>query len=354
MADDSGQERSEQASAKRREDFRKKGQVAQSKEIHTAALLSTALLLWYVYAPRFWSSFSELLSSIWRQSAQVDVTPLEVVSLLIYLMQRLGILMAPLFLVMFLVGFFSTFLQIGWLFTTQPLMPDLGKLNPIKGMGRFFSRRSLVEVVKSLAKVLLVAYVAYRTIEGEFHQAMQLVDMSAAQTLLFIGRVSALVLFKTCGVLVLLALLDFLFVRWEMEQKMKMTKQEQKEEYKETEGDPHLKSRIRSLQQEVARKRMMADVPKADVVITNPTHLAVALRYDRMEMDSPQVVAKGKGQIALRIREIAQEHDVPIVENIPVAQALYKVDLGATIPEEMFRAVAEILAYVYDLKRTSR
>ncbi|RME33793.1 MAG: flagellar type III secretion system protein FlhB, partial [Deltaproteobacteria bacterium] len=172
-----------------------------------------------------------------------------------------------------------------------------------------------------------------------------------SQTMSFLGKIAGIVLFKSCGVLVVLALFDYLFVRWDMEQRMKMTKQEIKEEFKETEGDPHLKARIRSIQQQVARKRMMAEVPKADVVVTNPTHLSVALKYDRATMDAPQIVAKGADHLALKIREIAREHNVVMVENVPVARALYKLDVGDTIPEEMFGAVAEILAYVYNLKK---
>ena len=249
------------------------------------------------------------------------------------------------------VGFFSSFVQIGWLVTGKPLMPDFSKLDPIKGAARFISKRSLVELLKSLVKVLLVGYVAYDTVAGEFSRALGLVDMEIINTLGYVGDVALSVLLKCCGVMLLLALIDFLFVRWEMEEKMKMTKQEQKEEFKESEGDPHLKSRVRSLQQQMARGRMMAEVPTADVVITNPTHLSVAIKYDNDTMDAPVVVAKGAESIAFKIREIAAEHDVPLVENVAVARALYGVELGDVIPESMFKAVAEILAYVYGLKR---
>jgi len=174
--------------------------------------------------------------------------------------------------------------------------------------------------------------------------------MDIVETLLYLSTVAYKILIKSCGILIVLGLFDYAFVRWEMEEKMKMTKQEQKEEYKESEGDPHVKSRIRSIQQEAARKRMMAEVPKADVVITNPTHLSVALAYRRDEMAAPQVVAKGADHLAMRIRELAREHDVPLVENVPVARALHKLEVGATVPDDLFKAVAEILAYVYNLK----
>jgi flagellar biosynthetic protein FlhB len=351
MAEDQ-QERTEQSSAKRREDFRKKGQVAQSKEVHTAALMSAFLLLWLFYGPLFWGKFSELLTHLWQISGSFEVTQLSLPSLAVPVLAKLGLLLAPILLLTLVVGFFSSFLQIGWLFTGKPLQPDFGKLNPIKGAARFFSKRSLVEMLKSLAKVLLIGVVAYRAVEKEFEGALYLIDMAPVETLRYIGRVAALVLGKSCGILILLGLLDFLFVRYEMEQKMKMTKQEQKEEHKESEGDPHIKGKIRSLQQQMARKRMMAEVPTADVIITNPTHLSVAISYQRGKMDAPRIVAKGADHVAMRIRELAREHGVPLVENVPVARTLYKIELGREVPEEMFKAVAEILAYVYSLKRS--
>jgi len=351
MAEDQ-QERTEQASAKRREDFRKKGEVAQSKEVHTAALMTAFLLFWIFYGSVFWRQFSELLTHLWQISGSFEVNRISLHSLTIAVLTKVGLLLAPVLLLTLVVGFFSTFLQIGWVFTAKPLQPDFNKLNPIKGAARFFSKRSLVEMVKSLAKVLLVGVVAFRTVQGEFEGALRLVDMAPEETIRYIGRVAALVLGKSCGVLMVLGILDFLFVRYEMEQKMKMTKQEQKEEFKESEGDPHIKGRIRSLQQQMARKRMMTEVPTADVIITNPTHLSVAISYQRGTMDAPRIVAKGADHLAMRIREVAREHGVPLVENVPVARTLYKVELGKEVPEEMFRAVAEILAYVYSLKRS--
>lgn len=349
MAEEQG-ERTEQATAKRREDFRKKGQVAQSKEVHTAALLTFSLLLWVFYAPLFWKKLQYLVIELLEKTAYFQVTPQSVMQLALFIAGKVSLLMLPILLMVLIVGFLSSYAQIGLLLSAKPLEPDLKRLNPITGAARFFSKRSMVEVVKSLLKVLLIGFVAYGVIRGEFEDNLQLVDMAPVETVNFIGRVALSILLKTCGILIVLGILDFLFVRWELEQKMKMTKQEQKEEFKESEGDPQLKSHIRSLQSQMARKRMMAEVPKADVVITNPTHISIALAYRRGEMDAPQVVAKGADQVAMRIRELAREHAVPLVENKPVARALYKVELGAAIPEEFFKAVAEILAYVYSLK----
>lgn len=256
----------------------------------------------------------------------------------------------PRFFLVLIIGFFSSFFQFGWLLTGKPLIPDFAKLDPIQGMSRFFSRRSIVEVIKSFVKVALIAWIAYSTVFDNFAEALVLVDTNVVTTISYLARVALIILAKICAILILIAFLDFMFVKWEMEQKMKMTKQELKEEYKESEGDPHIKAQIRAIQQEMARKRMMADVPGADVVVTNPTHLAVAIRYEPEEMDAPQVIAKGADYLAMKIREIAMEHEIPIVENPPVARLLHKLDIGEHIPEDLFKAVAEILAHVYSMK----
>lgn len=348
---DSDQERTEQATGKRRADFRKKGQVAQSKEVHTAALMTGALLLWTFYAPVFWRSLENILGRMWTIAGDFEVTPLSVMVLFNRIAGQMALLMAPILLMTLVIGFMSSYLQIGWLFTAEPLAPNLSKINPVTGLGRLFSKRSIIEVVKSLLKVLLVGVVAYKVIISEFGHALDLVDMDVKDSVSFLAGTAGRIMLRACGIMILLGLFDFLFVRWEMEEKMKMTKQEQKEEHKESEGDPQIKARIRSLQMQAARRRMMAEVPKADVIITNPTHLSIALAYDRNRMNAPQIVAKGADAVAMRIREIAREHRVPLVENKPVARALFKVDIGREVPEEMFQAVAEILAYVYGLKR---
>ncbi|MHB1400220.1 MAG: flagellar biosynthesis protein FlhB [Trichloromonadaceae bacterium] len=352
MAEDKDQERTEDATAKRRQDFRQKGQVAQSKEVHTAALFTVMLMLWYFYAPLFWRQFEGFAGGFWRGLAELEVTELTVMNLGLMVVGKVSLLLAPVVLLVLTVGFFSSYLQIGWLFTLKPFEPDLAKFNPITGLGRMVSKRSLVEMIKSLLKVLVVGGVAYQTVRGEFETSLLLIDQPPVETLRFVGHLALLVLVKSCGIMMVLGLVDFLYQRWDMEQKMKMTKQEQKEEYKQSEGDPYIKSKIRAIQQQMSRKRMLADVPKADVIITNPTHLSIAISYVRDEMDAPRIVAKGADHLALKIRELAREHRVPLVENIPVARALYQVELGQPIPEELFKAVAEILAYVYSLKGT--
>jgi len=349
--ENSSGERTESPSAKRRDDFRKKGQVAQSREVQTAAMFTLLLLFWIFFAPVFWGETREMITAIWRTSGEYGITTSSLMQLAYYVGASVAMILAPLFVTALVVGFLSTFLQIGWLFTAQPLIPDLSKLDPIKGMGRFFSKRSLVEVIKSLLKVGLIGWIAYKTVHGEFDQALLLTDMPVDNTILYLAKTSALVMAKVAAIMIALAILDYAFVRWEMEEKMKMTKQEQREEMKETEGDPHIKSKIRSIQQQMARRRMMAAVPEADVVITNPTHIAVALKYEAGKMEAPVVLAKGQDLVAEKIREIAREHHIPLVENPPVARLLHsKVEVGHSIPDELFKAVAEILAYVYSLK----
>ncbi len=347
----SSDERTEAPSAKRRADFRKKGQVAQSREVQTALLFTITLLFWIFYASFFMGRIEELLAEVWKNLDTFKITPPAVMKLSYFLSKNLALLLAPLFVIALMVGFFSTFMQIGWLFTAQPLTPDLAKLDPIKGMGRFISKRSLVELIKSLLKVLLIGWVAFSTVKDRFDDALLLGIMDIHETMNYLGTTALLVMAKVVAVMIFLAAIDYAFVRYEMEQKLKMTKQEQKEEMKETEGDPHIKSKIRSIQQQLARSRMMAAVPEADVVITNPTHIAVALKYDPDTMQAPEVVAKGQELVARKIRELARENDVPLVENPPVARLLHsKVEIGGSIPDELFRAVAEILAYVYSLK----
>lgn len=352
MAEDTpAGEKTEAPSAKRRADFRKKGQVAQSKEVQTAILFTVMLLFWYFYAGLFFEKLMSLITHIWSHIGEFEVNKISIMTLNYFLLKNISLIMFPIFTLALVTGVLATFMQIGWNFTTEPLIPNLSKLNPIQGMAKLVSKQSFVEIIKSILKVFLIGLAAFQTIRGEFQGALILSDTAVMESLLYLGRVAALVLAKICGIMILLAFLDFLFTRYQMEEKMKMTKQEQKEEMKEAEGDPHIKSKIRSIQQAMARRRMMAAVPEADVIITNPTHIAVAVQYRSKEMDAPIILAKGQELIAQKIKEIGRKHDIPIIENPPVARLLHsKVEIGKTIPEELFRAVAEILAHVYSLK----
>ena len=245
----------------------------------------------------------------------------------------------------------SNYIQVGSLFSWEAVQPDFAKINPWKGLGRLFSRQAAAELAKSIFKFAIIGWVAYATIRAEWAQIVSLWNLEAGQIFRYVGQVSFQLFLKTVLVMAALAGLDYAFQRWSYEKSLRMTRREVQDEFKQTEGDPLIKSRIRSIQRELARRRMMAEVPKADVIITNPTHLAVALQYQYKDMSAPKVVAKGAELVAEKIKEIAKAHGVPLVENKPLAQALYKtVDLGQTIPSSLYRAVADILAYVYRLR----
>ncbi|HWR92951.1 MAG TPA: flagellar biosynthesis protein FlhB, partial [Desulfobacterales bacterium] len=261
------------------------------------------------------------------------------------------LLLAPMVLPLLVAGVAGNILQIGFEIHAEPLAPKLSKLNPLAGLKRIVSMRGLVELVKSLVKVLFIGAIAWSVVSGYLADFPTLVRRDIAGIWEFTHTAAYRILFYVCLATVVLAVLDYAYQRWQHEENLKMTKQEIRDERKQTEGDPQIKSRIRSLQRQAAYHRMIAEVPTADVVITNPTHLAIALRFDSAEMNAPQVVAKGADYLAARIRDIAREHGVPLVENQPLAQSLYRLaDPGDYIPVELYRAVAEVLAYVYRLK----
>jgi len=261
------------------------------------------------------------------------------------------LVMGPLFAVVFITAVLSNIMQVGLIFSLESMKPKLSKLNPIKGLGRLFSKQGFVELFKSLLKLAIVGGILYLTIKGEMKNILLLGDMEPNSIAAYILLIIFKIFIRVILAMIFLVVIDYAFQRWEHEKKMKMTKKEVKDEFKRTEGDPLVKSRIRSIQMQMARKRMMQAVPEADVVITNPTDLAVALKYDSSVMGAPRLLAKGAGKIARKIKELAEEHDIPIVENKELAQSLYSlVEIGQDIPPILYQAVAEVLAYVYKLK----
>jgi flagellar biosynthetic protein FlhB len=244
------------------------------------------------------------------------------------------------------------YLQVGPLFTTEPLRPKFSKLNPINGFKRVFSTQGLVDLVKSCLKLVIVLYFAYSTIKSRIFLLVDTTKLGVLQTGVIVWTIVFQVALKVCTFLLILAILDYVYQRWQLRKNLRMTKKEVRDEYKQIEGNPLIKKKIRQRQREIAQRRMMQEVPKADVVITNPTHLAIALKYEPGRMAAPSVIAKGEGYIAQKIREIAQANGVVLVENKPLAQAIYKtVDIGEVIPEKLYQAVAEVLAFVYRLKQ---
>jgi flagellar biosynthesis protein FlhB len=349
---DQDQEKTEQATSKRKEEARGKGQVAHSREVASVAILSSCLVYFYFNSAGMLAKIKELMVSTFREAGHVIITRDNIQSLFTVFVFKGFLILFPLLLTVVITGLVANIIQVGIVFSAEALEPKLSKIDPLKGLQRLFSLKSLVELFKNILKICIVGYVAYITVRGEVKEIFPLMDRSAGEIILYLGQVTFKIIFTTCWVLVIMAVLDYVYQRWEHERSLKMSKQEIKEEHKHSEGDPIVKARIKRLQREMARKRMMASVPKADVVITNPTHIAVALRYDHSSMVAPLVVAKGAGFIAEKIKEIARESNVPVVEDRPMARVLYKmVEVNKAIPENLYRAVAEILAYVYGLRK---
>ncbi len=355
MAEESFQERTEQATPKRREEARKKGQVAKSRELASVAVLLSGLFTLSWGSAFFYHHIAETLRYYLERFPGMEVTTDNIDGLAMLATKQFTLILAPLFIILCAVAILSNYLQIGGLLSLEAIKPQASKISPFQGLKRLFSLQAMMEFVKSLLKLTIVGWIAYETVNNETMNLLPLLDKGPTQILQYIGGVSFSLFLKTCMVMVILATLDFLFQKWEFEKNLRMTRQEVKEEFKQTEGDPHTKSRIRSIQREMAQKRMMAEVPKADVVITNPTRLAIALRYEAGRMEAPMVVAKGSGMVAEKIREIARQSNVPVIENRPLAQSLYKlVDIGKPITENLYQAVAEVLAYVYRLKNKGK
>ncbi len=350
----SGQEKSEAPTSRRIQDARKKGDVAKSMEVPSAAVLLAGLTTLYVTSEYMMGQFYMVMKYYLGNLHTLEITPANMTMLSRESMIQTGLILAPIMGVIILAALVSNYAQVGVLFSTEKITPKFDNLDLVKGFGKLFSKQTLANFVKSVAKIVVVGYVSFSEIKKALPGILPLMDQDPIVILGFMADVAFWIFLKTALIIALLAAADYAFQRWQFMEKMKMTKQEIKDEAKQTEGDPHVKGRIRSIQMEMARRRMMTEVPKADVVITNPTRLAVALKYDSMTMAAPVVIAKGAGVIAQRIREIAAEHGIPLVEDKPLAQALYKsVALNGAIPQNLFQAVAEILAYVYNIKRKS-
>jgi flagellar biosynthetic protein FlhB len=352
MADnDKDQERTEQATPRRREEARKKGQVARSQEVVSVAILLACLIYFYFDSGRLVRKMMGMVSNFLKESGTLLISNNNIQSLAVYWLFEFFILIAPLLLTVLIAGLFANFIQVGFVISAEALEPKFSKIDPIKGFQKLFSLKSFAELAKNILKLSIVGYVAYVTVASEIGNLPSLMDQSVGEILVYMGEISFTIILRTSWVLIVLAILDYVYQRWEYEKGLKMSRQEIKDEYRQTDGDPLIKARIRRIQREMARKRMMAQVPKADVVITNPDHIAVALQYDQLKMFAPVVVAKGTGFVAEKIREIARESKVSVIENKPLARVLYKmVKVNEVIPENLYKAVAEVLAYVYGLK----
>jgi len=343
-------EKTEAPTPRRRQEARKKGQVAKSMEINTALALLASFWVMSSTGTRSVGLYTELVRRTFSNLSAQDFTLEAIRSGGMAVGASMLQMMAPLVMTVVLVGVVSNVGQVGFLLSGEALKPDLNRINPLNGLKRMFSLRGVVDLLKSLLKISLVGFVVY----GVLRDNVETIALSS-QGNLAAGLAGFAQIAKTLGmrvaiVMLVMAAADFLYQRYEHEKGLRMSKQEIEEEMKRYEN-PQLKSRIRARQRQMAMSRMMAAIPEADVVITNPTHFAVALRYKKSDMFAPQVVAKGQRLVAQRIKEKAKEHNVPMVENKPLARGLFKqVEIGQTIPADMFKAVAEVLAFVYRLK----
>ncbi|WP_278651939.1 flagellar biosynthesis protein FlhB [Pandoraea pnomenusa] len=351
MAEDSDLEKSEPASPRRLEKAREEGQVARSRELSTFALLAAGVAGLWMTADRISQGFGQLM----RRGMQFEPgTAMDTRRMLSYAAHSGAdalMTIAPLFAVLVVAAIVAPMALGGWLFTTQSLAPNFGRLNPLKGLGRMFSTQGLIELVKAVAKTLLVGAVAYWAIARDKDAVMGLMTQSPRAALPYVGEMIVVCCAFIVASLLLVAAIDVPYQLWQHYKKLRMTKEEVRQENKESEGDPHLKAHIRQLQRQAARRRMMQDVPKADVIVTNPTHFAVALEY-KDNMRAPRVLAKGVDLVAQRIREMGAEHNIPILEAPPLARALHRhVEIGHEIPATLYTAVAEVLAWVFQLRR---
>lgn len=355
--DGPGGEKTEEPTAKKLSDARKDGKVAKSKELTDAFDLIVLFLLLKIFISYIYDGFLNVFQYTYTRmpefvkssakemngqstAAFMQVFPLKILQLLL-----------PFFITGVVVCVLVTILQVGWKVTTKPMQPKLDKFNPINGFKRILSKDSLFELLKSIIKIAVITYVAYTSIKKNADVLFLLYDIRLMQAIILCGQVILDAGFQISLVYLIVGIADLIYQKHKFHEEMKMTKQEVKDEYKNTEGSPEIKSKQRQRMQEASRRRMMQDVPKADVIITNPTHISVALQYDSDAAKAPVVLAKGEDHLALKIREVAKENHIEIVENKPLARMLYaNVDIGQEIPPELYQAVAEVLAMVYNLK----
>ena len=351
MSDEDQSEKTEEPTPKKLSEARKKGQIATSKEVNSFAVLLGAALVIGVAGPFVALRVYSPLAGLVEKAGTMPIDQGSSGIVLFDVFMSVIIAMSPVFAVFIVLALAASMGQSGILFTTDPISPKLEKISPIKGFGRLFSLRSLVEFLKGIAKMGIVGAVALVLVMPELDRMETIVQMDVRQLLDEIQTLLMRLLIGVTSIMAVIAIADYIYQKYEHTKQLKMSRKEIRDEHKQSEGDPHVKARLRQIRHERARQRMMTAVPQADVIVTNPTHFAVALKYDTEVMAAPTVVAKGADNVAFRIREVAQEHDVPIVENPPLARALFGgVELDQQIPEEHYQAVAQIISYVYRLK----
>jgi len=345
------EEKTEDATPHKKREVRKEGQVARSSDLNAVAnLLAIFLLVFFMHRYFIWELY-RFTSLALTEGMLRTLTDSELLYVFVESSVFMFKFLAPIFVIGLVAGLAANLGQVGFLFAPKVIQPKLSNINPVQGFKRLFSKRSLVDLLKAIFKVVIVSWVTFVLVKNNFKELLFIIDMSVGQILQVVMKVIFRVAAGAIGVFFAIAVLDYIFQRYEFRQRIKMTRKELKDEFKQTEGDPFIKSKLKERQRQLAQLRMMQSIPEATVVITNPTHLAVALKYETGEQEAPEVVAKGAGYVAEKIVQLAKEHSVPVVENEPVAQFIYKnVEIGEEIPPELYKAVAEILAMIYRLR----
>lgn len=352
MADNPGGQKTEKPTPKRLEKAREEGQAARSQELNAAFTLLASFLALYAITGKIISSLSNKMTDFLSLRALPDITVNSSYAIITDLFIYVFRLIAPVMLASAVIGVIISFIQVGPRFTPKLIRPKFSRINPIEGAKRLFSLKSLIELFKSLIKAIVIFLLTYNQLRKSWSDLVTLTERGLEPALLFIAELIFRISINIIIFLIILGIADYIYQRWEYMRNLKMTKQEVKEEYKEMEGDPQIKGRRRQLQRQMSMNRMIKAVQDADVVITNPTHIAVALKFDIDTMEAPVVVAKGEGFIAEKIKEVASELKIEIVENKPLARALNSLtEIGEEIPTELYQAVAEVLAYIYQHSR---
>ncbi|AQX54062.1 flagellar biosynthesis protein FlhB [Priestia flexa] len=345
-------EKTEKATPKKRQDSRKKGQVAKSQDVTTAIMLLLVFLYFIFGARHTLEKMMLIIKESFQTYMLTEVTEESVFILLRDLLPEIAYALGPIMLVALVGALAANYMQVGVLFSAEPLQPKLEKVDPIKGAKRIFSMRAIVELLKSTLKIVLIGAVTFAVLWINIDEVLILSHRSIGDSLVSLAKLVLQMGLAASCVLLLLSVLDYMYQKFDFEKNIRMSKQDIKEENKNVEGDPLIKSKIKQKQREMAMSRMMQEVPKADVVITNPTHYAIALKYDEDKMDAPYVVASGVDFVAQKIKAVAKSHEIIMVENRPLARGLYEqTKVGDVVPEEFFKAVAEILAYVYRIQK---
>lgn len=351
MAEETFEEKTEQPTPRKRKELRDKGEVAKSRELPSVAVLLSALLVLAFFGSYTYHNVEIIMKGTFSLPTLNDLNVSEFLIFAQKITWRFILALSPVFAAVFVAAIVSNVAQVGFIMSGESITPKLSKIDPIKGFGRLFSKQAFMELFKSVVKLAVIGGVAFYTVKGEMKNVSLLGEMALSSIATYILNTFFKIFLRCTLAMIFLVIIDYAFQRWDFEKRNKMSKHELKEELKKTEGDPLIKSRIKSIQTEMARKRIMQAVPQADVVITNPTRLAVALKYDSSNMNAPKLLVKGAGLLAKRIRDLAKEHDIPIVENKELAQSVYAlVENDQEIPPTLYQAVAEILAYIYRMK----